>query len=66
MERGRFCLTKVLNVVWFDPDDKGHIDKLPVGTTVTITAGKGSPGFIEILHDGGVCDVFEEDFRAAA
>ena len=63
MERRIFCLTKVLSVVWFDADGKGHIDKLPVGTTVTMTDGRGSPGFIEILHDGRVCHAFEQDFR---
>ena len=63
MERGTFCLTNVLNVVWFDADGKGHIDKLPVGTTVTMTDGRGPTGFIEILHDGRVCHAFEQDFR---
>ena len=63
MDRERFCLTKVLSVVWFDADGKGHIDKLPVGTTVSVTGGRRSPGFIEISHDGRLCHAFEEDFR---
>ena len=63
MEHGRFCLTKVLHVVWFDADGKGHVDKLPVGSTVAITGGRLSPGFIEISHDGRLCHAFEDDFR---
>ena len=63
MEQESFCLTEVLSVVWFDADGKGHIGKLPPGSTVSITGGRRSPGFIEILHQDRICHAFEEDFR---
>ena len=52
MDREKFCLTKVLNVVWFDADGRGHFDKLPEGTTVAITGAGGKVSLRSFMMAG--------------